>query len=138
MQRIERLQVTNHERWGLLVKTWATGQNYLDDDNAYPLPSTMDEFKEQLAKAQVFATVPDRFKQIQFVSSDQETILVRLPPKVMIEDSESLLNQPGSTYPLPPFYKRLFKRIDPVIPETDKFRLHTNRIGPYTLTLPPS
>ena len=35
MQRIERLQVTNHERWGKLVKTWATGTNYLDDDNAY-------------------------------------------------------------------------------------------------------
>ena len=30
MQRIERLQVTNHERWGKLVKTWATGTNYLD------------------------------------------------------------------------------------------------------------
>ena len=87
MSRIERLQVTNHERWGKLVKTWATGNNYLDDDNEYPLPTTMDEFKEQLAKAQVFATVPERFKQIQFVSSDQETILVRLPPKVMIADS---------------------------------------------------
>ena len=66
---IERLQVTNHERWGKLVKTWATGKNYLDDDNDYPLPETMDEFKEQLAKAQVFATVPDRFKQIKFVAS---------------------------------------------------------------------
>ena len=75
--RIERLQVTNHERWGRLVKTWATGTNYLDDDNDYPLPTTMDEFKEQLAKAQVFATVPERFTQIKFVSSDQETILVR-------------------------------------------------------------
>ncbi len=102
MGRIERLQVTNHERWGKLVKTWATGKNYLEDDNEYPLPTTMDEFKEQLAKAQVFATVPERFKQIQFVSSDQETILVRLPPKVMIADSEALLNEPGATYPLPP------------------------------------
>jgi hypothetical protein len=35
---IERLQVTNHERWGKLVKTWATGNNYLEDDNEYPLP----------------------------------------------------------------------------------------------------
>jgi len=95
----------------------------------------MDEFKEQLAKAQVFATVPDRFKNIQFVSSDQETILVRLPPKVMIEDSESLLNQPGSTYPLPPFYKRLFNGIDPVIPEEEKFRVHAERIGDYTISI---
>ena len=38
MQHIERLQVTNHERWGKLVKTWATGTNYLEDDNVYPLP----------------------------------------------------------------------------------------------------
>ncbi len=60
----------------------------------------MDEFKEQLAKAQVFATVPDRFKHIQFVSSDQETILLRLPPKVMIADSEERLSQPGATYPI--------------------------------------
>jgi len=133
--RIERLQVTNHERWGQLVKTWATGTNYLDDDNTYPVPSTMDEFKEQLAKAQVFATVPDRFKNIQFVSSAQETILVRLPPKVMIEDSEALLNQPGSTYPLPPFYKRLFNGLDPVIPEEEKFRVHAERIGDYTISI---
>lgn len=133
--RIERLQITNHERWGNLVKTWATGKNYLDDDNTYPLPTTVEEFKEQLAKAQVFATVPDRFKHIQFVSSDQETILVKLPPKVMIEDSESLLNQPGSSYPLPPFYKRLFNGIDPVIPEEEKFRVHAERIGDYTISL---
>ena len=46
--------MTNHERWGKLVKTWATGTNYLEDDNEYPLPTTMDEFKEPLAKAQVF------------------------------------------------------------------------------------
>ncbi len=121
MSRIERLQVTNHERWGKLVKTWATGNNYLDDDKR--------------AKAQVFATVPDRFTQIKFVSSDQETILVRLPPKVMIADSEALLNEPGATYPLPPFYKRLFNGIDPVIPEEEKFRVHAERIGDYTISV---
>ena len=35
---LERMQVTNHERWGNLVKTWSTGKNYLDDDNEYPIP----------------------------------------------------------------------------------------------------
>ena len=135
MQRIERLQVTNHERWGKLVKTWATGTNYLEDDNVYPLPETMDEFKEQLAKAQVFATVPDRFKHITFVKQEQDTITVKLPPKVMIEDSEALLNQPGATYPLPPFYKRLFNGMDPVIPESEKFKVHAERIGDYTISV---
>src|SRR5438128_7657670 len=110
---IERIQISNHERWGNLVKTWSTGNNYLGDDNQYPIPQSLDEFKEQLAKAQVFATVPDRFTSIKFVTSEQDTIVVKLPPKAMIEDSESLLNQPGSTYPIPPFYKRLFNGMDP-------------------------
>ena len=130
--------MTNHERWGKLVKTWATGTNYLDDDNAYPIPETVDEFKEQLAKAQVFATVPERFKHIKFVEQEQDTITVKLPPKVMIEDSEALLNQPGATYPLPPFYKRLFNGIDPVIPESRQVqgacrtyrRLHASAFAP--------
>ncbi len=78
---IERMTVTNHERWGNLVKTWSTGKNYLEDDNEYPIPQTVDEFKEQLAKAQVFMTVPERFKQIKFVAQDMDTIVVRLPPK---------------------------------------------------------
>jgi hypothetical protein len=131
---IERIQISNHERWGKLVKTWSTGTNYLEDDNQYPIPETIEEFKEQLAKAQVFATVPDRFKHVQFVTSDQETILVKLPPKVMIEDSEQMLSQPGWTYPIPPFYKRLFNGIDPVIPEADKYKVHAERIGDYTIS----
>src|SRR5665213_395816 len=90
---IERLVVTNHERWGQLVKTWATGNNYLEDDNEYPIPESVDEFKAQLAKAQVFMTVPERFKHIKFVAQDQDTIVVRLPPKMMIADSEELLNK---------------------------------------------
>src|SRR6201987_5145252 len=117
--RIERLQITNHERWGKLVKTWSTGKNYLEDDNEYPVPETVEEFKEQLAKAQVFATVPARFKHIQFVTSDQEPLLLKLPPKVMIEDSEGRLSGVGSTYQTPPFYQRLFNGADPVTPEAD-------------------
>ena len=132
--RIERMQITNHERWGKLVKTWSTGKNYLDDDNEYPVPETVEQFKEQLAKAQVFATVPERFKHIQFVTSDNETLLLKLPPKVMIEDSEAMLSEQGSTYPIPPFYKRLFNGIDPVIPEDEKFKVHAERIGDYTIS----
>ena len=69
------------------------------------------------------------------MKQEQDTIAVRLPPKVMIEDSEALLNQPGATYPLPPFYKRLFNGMDPVIPESEKFRVHAERIGDYTISV---
>jgi hypothetical protein len=53
---------------------------------------------------------------------------------MMIADSEELLNKPGATYPLPPFYKRLFNGIDPVIPEDERFRVHAERIGDYTIS----
>jgi hypothetical protein len=131
---LERMVVTNHERWGNLVKTWATGHNYLEDDNEYPLPETMDEFKEQLAKAQVFMTVPEHFKQIKFVAQELDTIVLRLPPKVAIADFAEQLSQPGATYPIPPFYKRLFNGIDPVIPEDEKSRVQAERIGDYTIS----
>ena len=98
------------------------------------LPETMDEFKEQLAKAQVFMTVPDRYTKVQFVEQHLDTIVVRLPPAVAIADSEEKLSKPGATYPLPPFYKRLFNGIDPVIPEADKFKVHAERIGDYTIS----
>src|ERR1700722_5454201 len=132
---IERMVVTNHERWGNLVKTWSTGKNYLGDDNEYPIPSSVDEFKEQLAKAQVFMTVPDRFTQIKFVAQAMDTIVVRLPPKFAIADSEERPRPPGPPYPIPPFYKRLFNGIDPVIPEDEKFKVHAERIGDYTISV---
>jgi hypothetical protein len=132
---MDRLRVTNHESWGRLVKTWATGKNYVGDENEYPLPSTIDEFKEQLAKAQVFANVPEWAKQIRFVSSNDDEIVVRLPPKVMIEDSEAILAKPGGTYPVPDFYKRIFKGVDPVISDEDKLRVHAERIGDYTVSV---
>jgi hypothetical protein len=131
---IERMVVTNHERWGNLVKTWSTGKNYFEDGNEYPIPESVEEFKEQLVKAQVFMTVPERFTQIKFVEQTMDTIVVRLPPKFAIEDSEERLSQPGSTYPLPPFYKRLFNGIEPVVSEEDKFRVHAERIGDYTIS----
>ena len=62
-----------------------------------------------------------------------DTIVVRLPPAFAIADSEEKLSKPGATYPLPPFYKRLFNGMDPVIPEADKFKVHAERIGDYTI-----
>ena len=92
---LERMQVTNHERWGNLVKTWSTGKNYLDDDNEYPIPTNIEEFKEQLAKAQVFMTVPDRYTKVQFVEQHIDTIVVRLPPAFAIADNTSSADRSG-------------------------------------------
>src|SRR3954453_22850095 len=96
---LERMQVTNHERGGNLEKTWSTGKNYLNDDNEYPIPTTIDEFKEQLPKAQVFMSVPARFTKVNFVEQHMDTIVVRWPPAFAIADSEEKLSKPRATYP---------------------------------------
>jgi hypothetical protein len=132
---IDRLRVTNNEAWGKLIKTWATGKNYLEDGNEYPVPSSLEEFKQQMATAQVFANIPEWAKSIRFVSPEEDEIIVRLPPKRMIEDSEAILSQPGGTYPIPDFYKRIFNGVDPVIPHAEKLKVHAERIGDYTISL---
>jgi hypothetical protein len=130
---IDRVQIANHERWGKLVKTWATGRNYLDDNNSYPKPTNMDEFKEQLNKAQVGMTIPDHLRSFRFAESDVDTLLVRLPPKEMIEDSEARLMAPGAPYPLAPFYKRVFGGKDPEIAKSEMMKFHAERVGEYTI-----
>ena len=129
---IDRVTITNFERWGNLVKTWATGRNYLADGNSYPVPETVDQLLTQLALAQVGATVPTRFKSVHFLSADQETLVIRLPPKEMIEDSEAQF-EAGAVYALPPFYKRVFNNTDPNIPDAEKLKFHAERIGDYTI-----
>ena len=79
-------------------------------------------------------TVPDRFTKVKFVEQDW-TPSRAVAAAVAIANSEEKLSKPGATYPLPPFYKRLFNGIDPVIPEADKFKVHAERIGDYTLSL---
>lgn len=129
----ERVEITNFERWGKLVKTWSTGTNHLGDGNDYPVPISLDQLKEQLARAQVGATIPDRIKAVQFVQANGETLLIRLPPKEGVEDSERQL-QGGGSYVLPPFYKRVFGGADPNVAEGDKLKFHAERIGDYTIS----
>lgn len=48
---------------------------------------------------------------------------------------EELLQQPGKSYPIPDFYKRIFSGVDPIIPEKDTMKVHAERIGDYTISL---
>lgn len=134
-----RLRVTNHARWGKLVKTWATGDNYLEDGNEYPIPTSLDDFKRQVALANVGATVPPNLKKLEMVvPCDTETLIIKLPPKEELRKSEQELTKPGREYPVPDFYSRvLFGGRDPKAPveETDIMELHAARIGDYTVSI---
>lgn len=134
-----RLTVTNHERWGKLVKTWSTGKNYLEDDRTYPVPQSLEEFKTQLGWAQVGANVPANYKKLEIVvHPDGETLVIKLPPKDEIKKSEDHLTSGDNSYPIPEFYGRtLFGGKDPAGPRDREalLNLHAARIGDYTVSI---
>ena len=132
---IQRFRPGNMENWGKLVKTWATGENKLGDGQDYPVPQSLEELKDQLVKAEVGATIPDYVSDLKFVSEPKEVMVVRLPPKDMIADSEAMLTADPS-YPLPPFYQALFNSAaNPTIGRDEIMKVHAQRIGDYTCSI---
>ena len=124
-----KLNITDWERWGKLVKTWATGSNtYLQDGHSYPVPQSLQELKDQMARAQA-GTVPGNITSVQFVhSEDDTTLVIYLPPAKAITDAEADLRGSG-VYPLPPFYSD--HGVNPTITDLEKF--NAERIGEYTI-----
>jgi hypothetical protein len=131
---LDRLRFSNIERFGKLVKSWSTGKNYLEDGNNYEVPVDLDEFRRQNVEAQTGVHIPDWAKKVRFVSCESDTIVIRIPPKAFIEDSEERLTAPGANYPLPEAYKQAFGGQDPVIAKEKMLDFHAARIGDYTST----
>jgi hypothetical protein len=135
---MDRMRVANWDRWGRLVKTWATGENRLKDGNEYPVPRTLQEFKDQCARAQVGLTLPEEVKAFAVVAYDPHTLVLRLPPKERIEESEAHI-QKGGGYPLPDFYAPCFGKeagTPPGFASVDAvLAFHDRRIGDYTIAL---
>lgn len=147
MSMTKRFEVANFENWGKLVKTWATGVNKLEDGRPisdYARPDTVEKLKAQCVMADVGATVPPYVTDVKFVQAgiaalqtvDAPTIatlLFRLPPKQLIEESEAELLA-GADYAIPAFYNRIFDRPGgPTV--ADKKKLHNERIGEYTMNV---
>lgn len=122
--RLERPRIVNYGAFGALIKAWAKGDR--------PVPASLDEFKQKLADANVGCEIPSSYKKIKFVQGDAETLVIRLPEKALVEDSEKLLAEPGSDYPLPAIYERLFQA-KPTI--HDKMAFHAERVGDYTISM---
>ena len=74
--------------------------------------------------------VPKRLKTIQFLQSNMETLLVRLPPSELVEASEARIAAMGAgdPYPIPEFYERILNGT-----LTDKTEIFRSRVGDYTI-----
>jgi hypothetical protein len=147
---IKRLGISNLEIWGNLVKSWATGVNKVEKKNSpgykidkYTKPRNKKEFEDQCALAGVGVVIPSYVEEVDVVQATMKTLLIRIPPKELVEDSEQTLSAPGATYAIPDFYNELYPKLpgETVPPkptnlpqdEDGKLRLHALRIGDYTM-----
>jgi hypothetical protein len=78
--------------------------------------------------------MPTEYTNVILVQGDEKTLVVRLPPKDMLQGSEDDLIMSGEEYPIPKFYDDLYP-CEAKYPtkQGDIMELHANRIGEYTL-----
>jgi hypothetical protein len=121
MAKMDKVEVVNYRAFGEKVKAWTKGTD--------PLPTSLDEFASQLAAADVGVKIPERFKYVKFMQSNEDTLVVRLPCKATLAASEARLAR-GGNYPLPSFYEQVFEA-KPNISNMEDF--HAERIGDYSI-----
>lgn len=126
-----RVTVDDFVKWGKLLKGWATGKDYPGVD-AQVVPRTIDELKQQCADIGLGITIPPHIKALATVSYSDEVLVLRVPPKAMIEASEAALAQPGG-YPIPKFYEDFFG-VPLNVPQNKKLDFHASRIGDYSIS----
>ena len=124
----------NYENWGKLMKTWATGEDYLKNGHTYRVPTGLDDLKQQLATAQTGMVVPDRIQHLDVVIGRSDTLVLRVPPADLLKAAEQRLKT--EDYGLPPFYNDHYDGQSPsaLRDEAARLRFHAQRIGDYTIS----
>ena len=125
-------------KWGLLVKSWATGKNYLAPGQPpIPLPHTYEEFKTLCnEKLGLGLERPDWMHAIVFVQPSKAALTIRLPPKEIVEENEQEFAQSTLQYKIPAFYDQ-FYHAELDVPNTleAKLEFHALRIGDYSISM---
>ncbi|HEY7551121.1 MAG TPA: hypothetical protein VH913_16600 [Hyphomicrobiaceae bacterium] len=134
----ETITTTDHERWGKLVKTWATGRSFFLDDpvpitiDQLPIPRTLQEFKDQCRLVRAGVTVPDGVVGLTVIQHSADTLFIRLPPKSLVLKKHEEFGSSTGRYPFPDFYERFIgEPLEPV----DRLKVHASRIGDYTISV---
>lgn len=130
-----RLIVVNEDLWGEIVKAWAKGEETLHsvDRPVPPIPTTPEELRQLWADFKI-GPVPDgRITRVEHVQPDENTLLIRIPAKKLVEEFENELLAPGGVYGIPEFYNEFWHSVL-AVPDTDqRIRLQKLRIGDYSI-----
>jgi hypothetical protein len=150
---MERVEILDDITWGMLVKSWATGNSYLANSYKPPnYPRSIDEFNEQCGNAtrpaseivnglpkpglpaapNVITRVPASIVGIAVLQYSPEVLSLRLPPKKMVEAAETDMRA-GAAYPIPQFYDDFYHKTLDLPNVDDKLNFHAARIGDYSI-----
>lgn len=93
---ISRVTITDYVGFGKLIADWATGDK--------PQPKDIDDMRKQCKDV---AHIPDRLKNLELVQSTLDTLVIKIPPKEMVEESKRIIPSLAS-YPTPAYYYQKF------------------------------
>jgi hypothetical protein len=128
------LEIGDDILWGKLVKSWATGNNYVvENDPPFPIPRTLDELLAIARSINLTIVFPDGMVGLAVIQYSPQTAVIKLPPKAMVEDTEARLREPNAVYPMPKFYDTFFGTTLPPLAVNQLFDLHAARIGDYSI-----
>ena len=128
-----KLEISDDILWGKLVKSWATGSNYISPGRPAPaIPRTMEDLLTQASEIGLTITFPDGMVGLQIVQYSSQTVVIKLPPKSMIEETEADLVA-GLRYPMPRFYDDFYGLPLPPLANDAALNLHAARIGDYSV-----
>lgn len=129
-----QLIISDDILWGKLVKSWATGKNYITPTRpAPPVPRTRDELLAQAADVGLQITFPDGMVGLAVIKYSSQTAVIKLPPAEMVNATEDELKQEASVYPLPRFYEDFYRKPLPSLTVQQRLDLHAARIGDYSV-----
>lgn len=129
-----QLIISDDILWGKLVKSWATGKNYITPTRpAPPVPLTRDELLAQAADVGLTITFPDGMVGLAVIQYSSQTAVLKLPPEDMVNATEEELKKDDAVYPLPRFYEDFYRRPLPALAAPQRLDLHAARIGDYSV-----
>lgn len=132
----ESIEVQEPIQWGKLIKTWATGKNYFANEGIpsekLTVPQSLEELVKQARIVGAGLTIPTSLglKVLVVIPASNDTLVIKLPPKKMIEQHETELDT-GDRYPFPAFYSDYVGR---KLTRAEKREAHACRIGDYTIS----
>jgi hypothetical protein len=154
--RLRRISTDTPLAWGNLVKSWATGRDYVrklpyprpavDNPPAHPPPKDFNDFVTQCYGAGVSLFYDDRTRvdaadamTLSVVPHPTTTLVIRLSPTEFIDKSEDDIVANRRSYPITLFYNDILvnatPKVDAVDTEVKRLNIHAMRVGEYTIAM---